>query len=83
MQSSRPTHPCIYIRKKLMDYIEKLQRMDEHLKRHPSDYQTVISRLKLASDIYDHQKEKQKNERLRRLSEIKRKLKEEDDGRRM
>lgn len=66
-----------------MDYIEKLQKMDEHLKRHPCDYQTVIARLKLASDIYDHQKEKQKHERLKRLADIKKKLKEEDDGRRM
>lgn len=65
-----------------MDYIGKLKRMDEHLKVHPSDYQTVISRMKLASDIYDHQMERKKHERLKRLSEIKKRLREEDEWRR-
>lgn len=56
--------------------------MDEHLKKHPHDYQTVISRMKLASDIYDHQMRKSVNARLSRLAEIKRRLKEEDEWRR-
>lgn len=81
MQSSRPTHPCIYKGKKQMDYVKKLQTMDEHLKRHPHDYQTVIARLKLASDIYDHQVKRKRDERLKRLAEIKRKLREEDEAR--
>ena len=73
-----PLIPCTYIRKTKMDYIERLDRMDEHLRQHPHDYQTVIARLKLASDIYDHQVEKQRNMRLKRLSEIKKRLREED-----
>ena len=81
MQSSRPTHPCIYKGKKQMDYVKKLQAMDEHLKRHPHDYQTVIARMKLASDIYDHQVKRKRDERLKRLAEIKRKLREEDEAR--
>lgn len=64
-----------------MDYIAKLQRMDEHLKDHPRDYQTVIARLKLASDITDHQAKKRASMRLKRLAEIRRELKDEDDRR--
>lgn len=72
--------PCIHIKEDYMDYLERLDRMDEHLKKHPHDYQTVIARLKLVSDIYDHQVEKKRNERLRRLSEIKKRLREEDEA---
>ena len=63
-----------------MDYVKKLDRMDEHLKRHPHDYQTVIARLKTASEAYDYVKKKQRDERLKRLAEIKRMLREEDEA---
>lgn len=55
-----------------MDYKDKLDRMTEHLAEHPHDYQTVISRLKLASSIYDHEMERKKHARLKRLAEVKR-----------
>lgn len=61
-----------------MDNIAKLKRMDEHLAKHPADYQTVIARLKTISDIYEHRGDKVKIERLKRLAEIKRKMREED-----
>lgn len=53
--------------------------MDEHLKEHPHDYQTVISRMKVASDVYDHEMQKMTHRRLQRLSEIKKRLREEDE----
>lgn len=80
MQSSRPTHPCIYIRKEKMDYTKKLKRMDEHLREHPHDYQTVISRLKVASDAYDYQRKKEADKRLARVAEVRRQLKEIRNG---
>lgn len=46
--------------------------------RHPSDYQTVIARLKVISDIYEHRGDQVKIERLRKLAEIKRRMREED-----
>lgn len=55
--------------------------MDEHLSRHPHDYQTVIARLKLASKAYDYEVKKKRDERLKRLAEIKKKLREEDEER--
>ena len=64
-----------------MDYEKKLQTMDEHLSRHPHDYQTVIARLKLASEAYDYEVKKKRDERLKRLAEIKKKLREEDEER--
>lgn len=59
-----------------MDYQKKLERMDEHLRMHPNDYQTVIARLKTASDAYEHDLYKRKIYRMKRLAEVRRQLKE-------
>ena len=59
-----------------MDYEEKIRRMDEHLKEHPKDYQTVISRMKTASAYVDHERQKVVNARLKRLAEIRKERKE-------
>lgn len=64
-----------------MDYVKKLDRMDEHLKEHPHDYQTVIARLKTASEAIDHQAKKQSDMRLKRVAEIRKRLREEDEAR--
>lgn len=55
--------------------------MDNHLREHPHDYQTVISRLKVASDAYDYQQKKKADMRLKRVAEVRRQLKEIRDGR--
>lgn len=54
--------------------------MDNHLKRHPKDYQTVISRMKVASDAYDYELKKRRDRRLARLAEVRRQMKEIRDG---
>lgn len=59
-----------------MDYERKLRRLDEHLAEHPKDYQAVISRLKTKSDAIEHEMHKNKIERLQRVAEIKRQMKE-------
>ena len=59
-----------------MDYERKLRRLDEHLAEHPTDYQAVISQLKTRSDAIEHKMHKQKIERLRRIAEVKRQMKE-------
>lgn len=64
-----------------MDYKAKLERMDNHLREHPHDYQTVISRLKVASDAYDYQQKKKVDMRLKRVAEVRKQLKEIRDGR--
>lgn len=64
-----------------MDYLKKLNRMDNHLREHPHDYQTVIARIKLASDAIDYQMHKEACMRLKRVAEVRRQLKEIEDGR--
>lgn len=66
-----------------MNYEEKLYRMDKHLKEHPHDYQTVVSRLKVASQAYEHRMKQSRNERLKTIAEIRKRLKEEDECRRI
>ena len=80
-QSSHPTHPCQ--RRNEMDYVKKIERMDNHLREHPHDYQTVIARIKLASDAIDYQMHKEACMRLKRVAEVRRQLKEIEDGRQM
>ena len=53
-----------------MDYAERLSNLDEHIRKHPTDYQAVISRLKIQSDAYENRMYKRKIARLKRLSEI-------------
>lgn len=55
-----------------MDYLEKLQALDEHLAEHPKDYQASISRLKTYSAAVEHQMHLRKVERLKRVSEFRR-----------
>lgn len=74
-------HPPLHKGEKKMDYAQKLQRMDEHLKDHPHDYQTVISRLKTASKAYDYEIKKKRDMRLKRVAEIRDRLREEDEAR--
>ncbi len=59
-----------------MDYAEKLDRMDRHLQDHPHDYQTVIARLKVTSQAIDYATKKDRDMRLKRLAEIRRKREE-------
>lgn len=55
-----------------MDYQEKLKRMDEHLVRHPKDYQTQIARLKTFSDAVEHEIHLRKVERLKNIAKYRR-----------
>lgn len=55
-----------------MDYIGKLERLDDHIRRHPKDYQSVIARLKTASDAVEHEMYLRRVERMKKLAEIRR-----------
>ena len=56
-----------------MDYAERLTKLDAHIREHPTDYQAVISRLKIQSDAYENLAYKRKTARLKRLAEFKKK----------
>ena len=55
--------------------MEKLERMEEHLKRHPNDYQTAISFLKNRSKEFDRQRKKVQDKRKKEIAFYKRRLK--------
>ena len=61
-----------------MDYIEKLDRLDRHLKDNPKDYQSVIARLKLQSKAIDYYRRQKVNMRLKRIAQYKRELAEQE-----
>ena len=60
-----------------MDYTEKLERLDNHIKRHPKDYQSVIARMKTYSDAVEHKIYLRRIERLRRISKHRREHEQE------
>lgn len=51
-----------------MDYEEKLKKLDEHLSRHPKDYQARIARLKTFSDSVEHKQYLKRVERLKKVA---------------
>ena len=55
-----------------MDYTDKLKRLDDHIRRHPKDYQSVISRMKTFSDAVEHEMYKRRIARLKRMAEYRR-----------
>lgn len=54
-------------------HIEKVKKIEEHLKEHPTDYQAVIAHLKARSDAIDYAQKQKLIERHKRLAEIRRK----------
>ena len=55
-----------------MDYYKKLERLDNHIARHPKDYQSVIARMKTYSDAVEHEMYKRRIARLKRMAEYRR-----------
>lgn len=56
-----------------MDYNKKLEMLDNHIARHPKDYQGVIARMKTFSDAVEHEMYMRKVARLKRMAEYRRK----------
>lgn len=59
-----------------MDYKNAIKRVEQHLKEHPSDYQSVISLLKLRSKKIDKDIEQRRIDKMKRIAECRRKLNE-------
>ena len=55
-----------------MDYNERLEKLDNHIARHPKDYQSVIARMKTFSDAVEHEMYMRKIARLKRVAEYRR-----------
>ena len=63
-----------------MDYAERIERLNEHIREHPKDYQAVIAMLKTKSDAYEHTMHLRRIERLQRVAEIRKQRKENTYG---
>lgn len=55
-----------------MKYLQRVERLEEHLKEHPTDYQAVIAHMIAKSDLIEHGRYLQTIERQKRLAEIRR-----------
>lgn len=55
-----------------MDYFQKLEQIDAHLKKHPKDYQAKIAQLKTYSDAIEHQMYLKRIERLKKVAKYRR-----------
>lgn len=59
-----------------MDYNKRLASLDRHLEEHPTDYQAVISRLKIRSDAIEHEQYQRKIERIKKIAYYRRMMNE-------
>lgn len=55
---------------------ERVERLEEHLKEHPTDYQAVVAHLKARSDLIEHVAHQRMIERKKKVAEIRRQRKE-------
>jgi len=55
--------------------MNRLEKMELHLKNHPNDYQTAISFLKNRSKEFDRQRKKVQDKRKKEIAFYKRRLK--------
>ena len=63
-----------------MTHIEKVERLEEHLKEHPTDYQAVVALLKRRSDLIEHRVWLRMIERKKKVAEIRKQRKEKHDA---
>lgn len=59
---------------------DRLRRLETHVKNHPTDYQSVISLLKLRSAFIEKQRKQKQIERLRKVAAYRKMLKEGNNG---
>lgn len=55
-----------------MDYEERLKRLNEHLLKHPTDYQARIAKLTMYSRAVEHQIYLRKVARLKKVAKYRR-----------
>ena len=59
---------------------DRLRRLEIHVRNHPTDYQSVISLLKLRSKAIEQQKKQGMIEYLRKVAAYRKMLKEGNNG---
>ena len=53
-----------------------IERLEQHIKEHPADYQSVIALFKQKSKAIEKKRQREANEMLRRIAECRRELNE-------
>ena len=53
---------------------ERLQKLENHVREHPTDYQSVIALYKLRSDNYSRQMKQRQIAKLRKIAKYRREL---------
>ena len=61
-------------------HIARVERLTEHVKSHPNDYQSVIALLKARSDMIEHRAWLAMVEKKKRIAEINRQRKERQNA---
>lgn len=59
---------------------DRLRRLETHVRNHPTDYQSVISLLKLRSKAIEKQRKQKQIKHLRKVAAYRKMLKEEGHG---
>ena len=59
---------------------DKVERLEEHLSEHPTDYQAVVALLKRRSDLIEHRAWLRMIERRKAVAEVRRQRKEMRDA---
>ena len=59
-------------KEQMMDYTEKLERLTEHLMKHPADYQARIAQLKTYSNAIEHELYLRKIAKLKKVAKYRR-----------
>lgn len=59
---------------------DKVERLEEHLKEHPTDYQAVVALLKRRSDLIEHRMWLRMIERKKAVAGVRRQRKEMRDA---
>lgn len=59
-----------------MEIRERLERLHEHVQKHPKDYQSVIAEMIMRSDYIEHEIHEKSIVRLREIAEIRKRRRE-------
>lgn len=51
-----------------------IERLEEHVKEHPADYQSVVSLYKQRSKMIEKKREKRRQEKQKLIAEMRRRL---------
>lgn len=57
---------------------KRINAIEQHIARHPNDYQSIISLFKIRTEEVEWQLEKRRHERRRKVAECRRMLDEQE-----